>query len=544
MPDRSAIATKVSELVRASLAWAFSPDRLYDEGDLTLVYEALAQVCVEARHFVPLDETYECFGRAGIEGIFLAKLEPYCDQIKSASLAKDMLIRGHDLEAIICNIDPAILDVDQALRSAEQHHLWDAMLHIYTQALHDFCAPIRRWEAPAHILFGYLKSVLTGSGKGKEDLYRLLLDEGYLSLLLSRDSTMLDVLDAAFEDAYLDEAPYSRQAIVNMLLPLRQTHSTMFCARNLAKFPQFIRLSPSTCHQLLEDLADGDKLLEERQLAAEYLLSVYTPAEPIEHVLEAGRFWRILLQLYERRGDYQQVVRILLLDVNQETFDALEMLLKKTNVVGFEDALPDLLRVDVARTARIARYIGYTGKDLADRDRLVFYDASDTLDLDSRHDHVRLLQELDPARLMPYLQTTQLDTRRLIDDLDGYPKLWALDRADDPDLFAHAARLILDEPATAAHVVEMAMRKDGWSDIVHPLVRTGQSHLVGPLISKLDVPRLLELSGADVVQDLLHVFGQETETSAACARVLGRDLHGFEDGRIMMGLAGWRQTVE
>jgi hypothetical protein len=46
-------------------------------------------------------------------------------------------------------------------------------------------------------------------------------------------------------------------------------------------YPHFIQISPSTLHDILISLAEypGESTREDRQLAAEYLLSVYTPHE-------------------------------------------------------------------------------------------------------------------------------------------------------------------------------------------------------------------------------------------------------------------------
>jgi hypothetical protein len=555
VPEKAAIAQRVHDLVYASLAWAFAPDRLYEQGDLTSVYESLANVCVEAHAFVALDDTYDFFQRAGIEGIFIAALEPMIDGLQvSPALAKELLNHGSDLEHIICRIEPAVLDVDQALRLAEQHGLWDAMLHVYS-TLHDFCAPIRRWEAPPSVLFAYLESILTGytypsrmeTTEGKEPLYRMLVSEGYLSLLLSRDAArMLSVLDAAFEHSYLDEAQYSRQTIINMLLPLRQVYSTMFSARNVAKYPQFIHLAPLTCHQILLDLADGEDMVEERELAAEYLLSVYKPHQSIEAVLEAGKFWRLLLQLYERNRDYRQIVRVLVKNVDATTFDRLESLIKYDVADEILRALPTLLECDIAQTARIALQIGYDGSDLVDQERVVFLGALPTLTVAQQYDYARLLRDFLPDKLLPYLEQHDLDWTRLIPIVKEHPRAYimVLDRANDSTLFKHAGALIRRDPTLAAQIVEVAVRKQALDDVVHALVQSRQLHLLGPYLAQLDTSRLLELPESEsFMSDLLYVYGRESETSSACRRVVASDLHHSVDGRIKAGLSGWRQTA-
>ena len=132
----------------------------------------------------------------------------------------------------------------------------------------------------------------------------------YLRMLLRFDAeAMLHALDLAFEDSYLNEnlQDIDRQTIVNALLELLNAHELtsgditfirIFLARNVPKYPQFIRLPSSQTRSLLSGLAtDSDQSTrEDRQLAAECLLSMY----PLDHndimlqqFLQAG-FFRIL----------------------------------------------------------------------------------------------------------------------------------------------------------------------------------------------------------------------------------------------------------
>lgn len=145
----------------------------------------------------------------------------------------------------------------------------------------------------------------------------------YLRLLLRFDAeAMLDALDLAFEESYLEDdipgKPLTRQRIVDLLLevvspasdsftPVDRTFLHIFIARNLPKYPQFIELAPSVLHRILVGLAsDPDQsTTDDRQLAAEYLLSSYTPQDSDAMVVlfEQASFFRILRSIYrgERR---------------------------------------------------------------------------------------------------------------------------------------------------------------------------------------------------------------------------------------------------
>lgn len=148
----------------------------------------------------------------------------------------------------------------------------------------------------------------------------------YLRQLLRFDAeAMLGSLDAAFEDPYLNEEipgkTLNRQMILNLLLELMSPSSDgftsadriflyIFVARNLPKYPQFLMLPPSNLNRILANLAtDTDQSTrEDRQLAAEYMLSTYTPldADAMLALFERAGFFRILRSVYksERRWPF------------------------------------------------------------------------------------------------------------------------------------------------------------------------------------------------------------------------------------------------
>ena len=209
-------------------------------------------------------------------------------------------------------------------------------------------------------IFPYLENILSGLShpggealpddeayRAKEDLYAFLfsgtssawpsgegaklvltsIEDGaaeptypYVRLLLSFDSeSFLNSLDIAFEDSHLndDSSGTSRLVIIKILLEILmsddlsssdKTFVNIFIARNVPKYPQFIQLTPSTLHNILVGLAedrDGDTR-EDRQLAAEYLLSTYNPheRERIIPTFRSAGFFRILRSWHRDEGQW------------------------------------------------------------------------------------------------------------------------------------------------------------------------------------------------------------------------------------------------
>ncbi|KAK6005684.1 hypothetical protein QM012_007326 [Aureobasidium pullulans] len=151
----------------------------------------------------------------------------------------------------------------------------------------------------------------------------------YLRLLLEYDSaSFMSMMTEAFEDPYLNDSQeddttsiqpqtngsglkITRQYIVSVLLdimssndfvPEQTIYLDMFIARNLPKYPQFIVLSNTSLHQVLDRLCSfrEDDLVDDCQLSAEYLLSVYHPpiTTALIEQLRDAQFYRVLKTLY------------------------------------------------------------------------------------------------------------------------------------------------------------------------------------------------------------------------------------------------------
>jgi len=199
-------------------------------------------------------------------------------------------------------------------------------------------------------------------------------------LLLFDSESLLHSLDIAFEDAYLNDESLTinRLVIVRILLEilssghLSQEDVTMvhiFVARNVPKYPQFLQIAPSTLHSILVGLADDPdpNNREDRQLAAEYLLSVYNPhdTELIIKLFETAGFFRILRTWYYHE---HQWVKLLSTYVDDPGITSLDLLNKVQDVLSassrfnkgiipedliilVSNSLPRLLHVDITGTA-------------------------------------------------------------------------------------------------------------------------------------------------------------------------------------------------
>ncbi|KAF9450435.1 hypothetical protein P691DRAFT_810376 [Macrolepiota fuliginosa MF-IS2] len=417
---KKVIGDKLQDLMVASARYAFSEDRMTDSThitpdgrgvDRTVLFESLVTTCCHA--CIALDDTeflfeelFQKYDDSGISAIYLRHLEPFMldNEIRNVPpRITQRLVRLHEederpdlVERVIWHIDPACLDINQAIQLCQKHHLYDALIYVYTRALRDYVAPIvellglirrvlmhRRAEAGnadsegdeldsepslepmivnSYKVYPYLSHVLSGltypSGEplpedeafqAKKDVYTFLFygrssvwppgesgkliltsdEEGgieptypYIRQLLQWDAeSFLHSLDIAFEDPYLheEESSINRLIIVRILVELIISDSLspedaifvyIFIARNVPKYPQHLQLTPpSALHKTLVNLATEGKpeTREDRQLAAEYLLSAYTPqdSENIISLFETAGFYRILRTWHrqERRWD-------------------------------------------------------------------------------------------------------------------------------------------------------------------------------------------------------------------------------------------------
>lgn len=471
------VGDKMQDLMTASARYAFSEDRMTDEThitpdgrgvDRTSLFEGLvatcARACVALGDFDFLfEDLFQQYDDAGISGIFLRQLEAFVlgSNIQSVPpRITQRLIAIHDedgrpdlVERIIWHIDPACLDINQAILLCQTHYLYDALIYVYTRAMRDYVSPVvellglirkvqqyrnsrAEHEKPDNItnnatlepiilnaykIYPYLADVLSGltypseepldedeAFEAKKDVYtfiffghssvwpigeggRLVLtadEEGgveptypYARLFLRFDAeSFLHSLDIAFEDAYLNDESQgiSRLVIVKILLdilssgnlsPTDITFVNIFIARNVPKYPQFIQITPSALHGILIGLADQPdrSTREDRQLAAEYLLSAYTPhdSDLILQLFEEAGFYRILRSWHRQEKQWAPLLSAYLHDHDlhpNEVFNSVDEVLQTSSRTNkgslppdvlntISDALPHLLDTSLTSTA-------------------------------------------------------------------------------------------------------------------------------------------------------------------------------------------------
>ena len=473
------VGTKMRELMTASARYAFSEDRLTDSThvtpdnrgvDRTSMFENMVSTCVRAcltlgdLDFV-FEDLFQHYDDSGISRIYLTQLEPFIldgsiSQVPPRITQRIIAMHAEDghpdlAEQVIWHIDPLCLDINQAISLCQTHHLYDALIYVYTRALQDYVSPIVvligfirkvqqfRWDRAhrgsvaemseqeaaiepyvvnAYKIYPYLSDVLTGmtypseeplsdleASRAKKDIYTFLFfgrssvwpvgeggklvltsdEEGgveptypYLRLLLRFDAeSLLNSLDLAFEDSYLNDETrgVSRLVIIKVLLDILSSSDlapadtmfiNIFIARNVPKYPQFIQISPSALHDILISLAEypDESTREDRQLAAEFLLSVHTPheGERLQQIFEEAGFYRILRSWHRQEQMWRPLIFAYLHDPElraSEVFSAVEDILKEssrsTGTVSSElhdtlsDALPDLLDNSVTSAALV-----------------------------------------------------------------------------------------------------------------------------------------------------------------------------------------------
>lgn len=327
-------------------------------------------------------------------------------------------------------------------------------------------------------------------------------DEGgshpYLRLLLSFDAeALLDTLDQAFEDPFLDEdgeddadaarrGRVTRQRVVDLLLEISASDNVgltsldltfirIFVARNLPKYPQFVRLPEPALQDLLENLASDldQSTIEDRQLATEYLLSSYTPrnTDTLISLLERAGFLRILRSVYRNKGRWADLVTTYIRDdfLGVDAFPLLREALTHAARCGAEEkrrvaetivaAVPDLAGLDETALPQLAglvsTFLPNRQRDVVDRLsptpwrefaylRCLFEaDSGDQPPFDAGPElllrYVKLLCRNDPRNVIRYLASRPSDPAQDEDLLavceseGSYDALvWALNKRGEP----------------------------------------------------------------------------------------------------------------
>lgn len=269
------VQEKLLEMISASMKYTFSRDDEQSESNEKSLRD-LAEVCFTGllsmnEHDFLFEDVYDAFEDASTEKIFFETLEPYISRGEITdvppNVLKDMITfyasagRAARLEEIICRLSTDTIDINQVTTLCQQYNLYDALIHVWTEAIGDFVTPLVNiislirildfsvdeteniYMTSAMKIFPYLAYTFTGriypSGDflddeqgyiAKKDMYRFLFagknlawppgsgdtvltrtDKEpeppfpYLRLILEFDaSSFMSMMNEAFEDNFLN----------------------------------------------------------------------------------------------------------------------------------------------------------------------------------------------------------------------------------------------------------------------------------------------------------------------------------------------------
>ena len=180
MDDDSArhrvVSEKLLEMMTASLQYTFRQERSKSERSPAGLVDGLANACINACIAMEdldflYDEVYPSFEEHNSRGTFLEALEVYITNeeitLLGPSVVKDLVsyysLKGWQsrLEELICHLNSSTMDIDQITSLCKAHHLYDALLYVWSQALGDYTS----------ILADLLKSTSQTNGTSNENHY-------------------------------------------------------------------------------------------------------------------------------------------------------------------------------------------------------------------------------------------------------------------------------------------------------------------------------------------------------------------------------------
>ncbi|KAI9047614.1 hypothetical protein LZ554_008327 [Drepanopeziza brunnea f. sp. 'monogermtubi'] len=153
----SMVQDKLVEIMTASLKFAFGQKQTPTISPDDIPLKSLAEACFEACLSIGdvdflFEEAYGWYEDGDSEGVFLETLEPRIleKQILTIpptvvkAMVTHYVTKGLEsrLEEMICNMETATLDIDQVTTLCKQHNLYDALIYIWNQALHDYITPL------------------------------------------------------------------------------------------------------------------------------------------------------------------------------------------------------------------------------------------------------------------------------------------------------------------------------------------------------------------------------------------------------------------
>ncbi|KAL5407222.1 hypothetical protein PMIN03_007294 [Paraphaeosphaeria minitans] len=269
------VQEKLLEMISASLKYTFARDgrgsKSNDKSEKDLAEVCFTGLISMKEHDFMFEEVYDAFEEASVESVFFETLELYIldEEITNVppNVLKDLITfyasagRAARLEEMICRLSTDAIDINQVTTLCQQYNLYDALIHVWTQAIGDFITPLVNilslikiidfnvdeteniFMTSAMKIFPYLAYTFTGrvypggaflddeqAYSAKKDMYMFLFsgknlawppgsgnmvltrtDKGpeppfpYLQLILDFDaSSFMSMLNEAFEDNFLN----------------------------------------------------------------------------------------------------------------------------------------------------------------------------------------------------------------------------------------------------------------------------------------------------------------------------------------------------
>lgn len=482
------------------------------------------------------------------------------------------------LEEIICLLDTSTMDIDQVTTLCKQHNLYDAFIYVWNRCLGDYVGPLQeliglipsqhsvtngdsveelKRYTNAMKIFPYLSFVLTSrsyptgndmddveASRAKNALYNYMFSGTHesfspLEVLLKFDtSSFMSMLNEAFEDSFLneqdpDEAPHqgvsiNRQYLISILLQTMtatafETFDTiyldMFIARNLPKYPQYILLSGTTLHQVLERLCQypNEEMAEDCELSAEYLLSFYHPPDVQQMIplFRDARFFRILKSTYRSEKQFPELVLAYLEDPNERVkiFTCLQDCLRPGSNLGKKQrqAVIDVVEANTLDIAAIDVHMAaQTMRDFAPETHATFIKALQN-DSYSQYQYLdviveqRSLRSLENHQLRPVENWMVERYVQLLCRHDPTQVANFVDTLREGDIRIEELLPSMEESGVVDAAVILLARQGqvrGAMDRLISHLKTLESGLVGILQSLQDAPD--SDTTAEAIEDLLE----------------------------------------
>ncbi|KAG0140880.1 hypothetical protein CROQUDRAFT_99492 [Cronartium quercuum f. sp. fusiforme G11] len=415
----------------------------------------------------------------------------------------------------------------------------------------------------------------------------------YLRLLLKFDpEALLDSLDCAFEDGWLDDQPggRDRQSIVNILLDILssedqedQTFLHIFVARNLPKYAQFLSFSPATLMDILRSLAavEGEQTtLADRELAVEFLLSVFSPAaelgpeaeEELLIVFSTAGFWGVLRSIYVAKGEWGKVAEVCVKgSEGLEVFGALpeiiqaamedEKMAREVDKVLVESA-QTLVQASVTLTASLIDTLrpGLHRRMLEVLEELESVQfsylhtllGSDSrppskhLDQEAKLRYVTLLCKREPSAVIGFLRRTSVEASEvLLETLEGpgleQALVWTLAQAGSTDRALVELRQAIKSTSNSSDLEQLAQvgieicaqttDVEAWAELLSALLSANLQipiDIVPRLVSCLTVPaselvRRLPAAPRSLVLEIIDAHAFEASVLELALRLVDND---------------------